>query len=188
MIMLKSIAARSSWRSPVITARRSLIQYQKRWVVRSNEIQADRIWKKTINAAYGSISHNTVKTDGLKTGWLVSTSTSARNSDNLVFIGWQSSESDSFKLMTSLTPRFSISKIRFEALLRLRLLRHWKLTLTEFASSLKFVELGLVNYAQCWEDVLLKAGKHRSKVRSGSFFFQNSTYKLTIHSASDALD
>ena len=107
----------------------------------------------------------------VKTGWLVSTSTSARNSDNLVFIGWQSSESDSFKLMTSLTPRFSISKIRFEALLRFRLLRHWKLNLTEFASSLKFVELGLVNYAQCWEDVLLKAGKHRSKVRSGSFFF-----------------
>ena len=40
-----------------------------------------------------------------------------------------------------------------EALQRLRLLRQWKLNLTEFASTLKFVESGLINYAQSWEDV-----------------------------------
>ena len=40
---------------------------------------------------------------------------------------------------------------------------------------------------ELWEDVLLKAEKHRNKVRSG-FFFQNSTYKLTMYSASNAVD
>ena len=43
-------------------------------------------------------------------------------------------------------PNFRSSKIRFEALLRLR---QWKLDLTEFASTLKFIEPGLMNHAQC---------------------------------------
>ena len=48
------------------------------------------------------------------------------------------SDSVSFKLMTPLsTPIFES-----EALQRLRLLRQWKLNLTEFASTLKFVESG----------------------------------------------